>query len=474
MSISGTRILVIGANYAPEPTGNAPYTSALSRALVARGARVRVVTTYPHYPQWRVRVGDRGWARRERIDGVDVLRLRHYVPRSPTSARRLLAELSFGVRSAAVRWPDADVVLLVSPSLFAAAVAMLRLRAGRALAPRRARRTALPGAVLWTQDLYSLGVAETGTASGLAARAVSAVERFTARGADGVVAIHESFARHLRESLGVDAAALRVVRNWTHLADDVEPAERPAVRAAHGWAQDETVVLHAGNQGVKQGLENVVEAARRADAQGAAVRFVLLGDGSRRAALEAAGAGVRSLQFLDPLPDTQFRAALRAADVLLVNELAGLAEMSVPSKLTSYFHAARPVLAASSERSTTAVELRASGGGVRVDPEDPQALLDAALVLAADPARRDRLGAAGRRYRDERLTEGAAVDAFAAVLAATARRPVPEPRTSAVATDATATAALATATTTATAGTGARGTARAADGAPRAPDVART
>ncbi|MGM7423079.1 glycosyltransferase [Cellulosimicrobium sp. CpK407] len=459
MSISGMRVLVIGANYAPEPTGNAPYTSALSRALAARGARVSVLTTFPHYPEWRVRAGYRGWSRRERVDGVEVLRLRHYVPRSPSSVRRLLAELSFGVRSATTRWPDADVVLLVSPSLFAAAVAMLRLRTGRA---RRAARADAPGVVLWTQDLYSLGVSETGAASGRVARLVGAVERCVARGADAVVAIHERFARHLGESLRVDAAALRVVRNWTHLAHDAVLPDRATVRAAHGWGDDETVVLHAGNQGVKQGLENVVEAARLADAQGARVRFVLLGDGSRRAALESAGRGVLRLQFVDPLPDAEFRAALAASDVLLVNELAGLAEMSVPSKLTSYFDAARPVLAASSEGSTTAAELRASGGGVRVDPQDPQALVDAVRALAADPGRRDRLGSAGRRYRDETLTEDAAVDAFATVLQQHARRPRgTRARTT-------------TAGTTTTPGATATAGVVPPDGAARVPGVART
>ena len=37
------------------------------------------------------------------------------------------------------------------------------------------------------------------------------------------------------------------------------------------------IALHAGNMGVKQGLENVVEAARQADATRSPVRFVLLG-----------------------------------------------------------------------------------------------------------------------------------------------------------------------------------------------------
>jgi len=394
---------VVGANYSPEPTGNAPYTSALSRALVARGVDVNVITTFPHYPEWRIRDDYEGWSQREAIDGVDVLRLRHYVPRRPTPVRRLLAELSFGVRSASVRWPDADVVLLVSPSLFSAAVASVRLAA--------TRRRSVPGVVLWTQDLYSLGVTETGAATGRLAQAVRQVESWVVRRADGVVAIHDRFARHLRDVLGADAEAVRTVRNWTHLRP-TSGLDTAGARRELGWPDGETVVLHAGNQGAKQGLRNVVEAARVADARGAAVRFVLLGDGSQRRELEAAAEGIRSIQFVDPLPDDRFPAALAAADVLLVNELAGLAEMSVPSKLTSYFDAGRPVLAATSEGSTTAHELDLSGAGVRVDAEDPEALLAGVLELAGDPERRRELGTAGLRYRRHVLSEEAAVDRF--------------------------------------------------------------
>ena len=403
------RVLVVGANYAPEPSGNAPYTAALARRLAARGHDVEVVTTHPHYPEWRVRDGYGAWSSRETLDGVRVRRLRHYVPRVPTPGRRLAAETSFGLRSAAVRWPASDVVLLVSPSLFAAAAALARARLGR-LAGRRRR------VVLWTQDLYSLGVEETGTATGTAARAVRAVERAVARGSDAVVAIHDRFAAHLVHVLGVPAERVTTVRNWTHLADRA-PTDRAAARRALGWRDDEVVVLHAGNQGAKQGLENVVEAGRVVDRRGVPVRFVLLGDGSRRRDLEAAAAGVRSVEFVDPLPDDAFVAALAAADVLLVNELAGLSQMSVPSKLTSYFDAGRPVLAATAAGSTTAEELAASGAGLRVDPQDPEALVDGALRIASDAAAADRLGEAGRRYRRTVLSEDAAVERFESWLA---------------------------------------------------------
>lgn len=408
-------LLVLGANYSPESTGNAPYTTALSRALHRLGVGVRVITTFPHYPEWRIHDGHRGWSSRGKVDEVPVLRLRHFVPRRPTNLRRLLAELSFGGRLALTRWPDAAVVLLVSPSMFSSAVAMARLRASSLLGRRN------PGTVVWAQDLYSRGLEETATAPGTVARLVAEVESWLFRRADRVVTIHERFRQVVVDRLRVSPDRTVVIRNWTHLAP-AGPIDVPAARARFGWQPDETVVLHAGNQGVKQGLENVVAAARVAAEQGSRVRFVLLGDGSQRRRLEELNGDNTALQFIDPLPDDGFAAALRAADVLLVNELPGMAEMSLPSKLTSYFDAGRPIVAATSDGSATAAELERSGGGVRVDPARPDELVKAAESLAADAEARRSMGESGRRYRHVSLSEDEAVSAMLACLEGVAGR----------------------------------------------------
>ena len=159
--------------------------------------------------------------------------------------------------------------------------------------------------------------------------------------ADGIAVVHPRFAGPLAD-LGVDPARITTIPNWSHIA--APTGDRRAVRRELGWRDDELVALHAGNMGVKQGLENVVEAARTADAVGAPVRFVLLGTGNQRARLEELGAGIARLELRDPLPDDRFPDALAAADVLVVNEAPTVAEMSAPSKLTSYFAAGRPVV----------------------------------------------------------------------------------------------------------------------------------
>lgn len=179
-----------------------------------------------------------------------------------------------------------------------------------------------------------------------------------------------------------------------------------------GWGPDDFVVLHAGNMGMKQGLENVVNAALVAEQKGSNVRFVLMGDGHQRSTLEAAAEGLIKLSFVDSLPDEEFQLALTAADALLVNELPGVRDMSVPSKLTSYFNAGVPVIAATDEGSVTSVEVEASGGGIRVPAGDPYALVDSAEALADDHAHARNLGLQGLRFRLDTLAEATSINQY--------------------------------------------------------------
>ena len=394
----GLRITILGLNYSPEPSGNAPYTTSLAEGLVAAGHTVHVVTGYPHYPEWDLKSGYSGWNQSEDINGVPVKRLRHHVPRNPTALGRMHMELSFGLRLIFARWNKPDVVLVVSPALFSCALAILRVR----MRPNR------PAVGIWIQDLYSRGVVETGTGGGGLARFATAVESRILCSVDGVAAIHERFKRHMVNALGVPAGRVEVIRNWTHLPASPTSGIQE-IRATLGWDSRDIIVLHAGNMGKKQGLENVIEAARIADARGSAVRFVLMGDGNQRKHLESLARGVERISFVDSLPDLDFQCALAAADVLLVNELPGVKDMAVPSKLTSYFNAGVPVIAATDEGSVTAFEIENSGGGVRVDAADPLSLVETAEALNREPSVRAKLAENALRFRHETLSEAVAV-----------------------------------------------------------------
>lgn len=390
-------------NYEPDNTGIAVYTTGLAKGLATRGLMVTVVSAAPHYPAWRTAPRSE-WASDEVSDGVHVLRFQSYVPCRPTLTRRALFELLYGVRfvsSLAVRRElrASDSLVLVTPALLTSAIVRLWLSTCRAR----------PRILLWVQDRYGPGLREVGGRAGVASRVIGAVEGALARACDQIVVIHDRWRRVVSKDLGVDQARVATVRNWTHIVPHPK-VDFLAVRRSFGWGNpdEEAVVLHAGNMGAKQGLENVVAAARYAQENRLPLRFVLLGDGSRRKQLEVEARGCANLQFVRPLPDDEYLAVLGAADVLLVNEIPGLAETAVPSKLTSYFATGRPILAATEETSVTAEEIRASGAGCIVNPGEPEALANGAMKLFHKRVDSH----AGPRYVECCLSEDTALSRF--------------------------------------------------------------
>lgn len=402
--IAGSRILLVTINYAPEHTGIGPYATEVAEHLAAGGAHVRVLAGVPHYPQWRVEAPYRRLRRRERRAGVELVRLRHYVPRRQTALRRAAYEATFLAHASVTdRSFRPDVVLAMIPSL-----------GGAVAATRAAHRHGVPS-VMMVQDLMGAAAAQSGIAGGgRVAGLAGGIEGYVLRRAAAVGVVHDTF-RSRVEALGAVAGRVAVVPNWTRIARPA--ADVAAVRARMGWPDGELVLLHAGNMGFKQSLETVVEAGRLAAAGNRRLRMVLMGDGNQRAELQRAGAGLPTVEFREPVDEADFADVLAAADVLLLTQRGSVQDMSMPSKLTSYLQSGRPVLAAVAAGSAAGTEVERSRAGVLVPPDDPAALLAAAVRLGDDPALRAELGARGPAFVAANLSRGAGLARVAALVA---------------------------------------------------------
>jgi glycosyltransferase involved in cell wall biosynthesis len=176
-------------------------------------------------------------------------------------------------------------------------------------------------------------------------------------------------------------------------------------------------VLHAGNIGRKQGLELIAEYAAEALRRAANLRFVVLGDGSQRRLLEQRVGQLPNVELRRPVPEAALANMLAAADVLFVHERPTLREMSLPSKLTSYFQAGRPVVAAVAPDGITAEEVRRSGGGIVVPSGHVDEVVCCLDQLTSDTRRAEELGAAGRAYARSAYSREAAARRLDAVIA---------------------------------------------------------
>ncbi len=377
------RLLIFGINYAPEETGIAVNTTGIAEGLAQAGWDVTAITGIPHYPAWR----------RGRVPAADprepvrVIHRAHYVPRRPSTARRAVYEGSWlaSCLPELTRRREVDLVLGVVPSL-----------SGGVLAALAARRCGVPY-VLMFQDLMGRAAEQSrfkGARS--VSRAVSKMELQLARHAARVAVVADGFRPYLIGG-GVPPERIGRVRNPVRM--DPPNRERRKTRESLRWQPDEFIVLHSGNMGFKQALENVIRVAELARREHQ-IRFVLQGDGNQRERLERLSAqrGLTNVSFLPLAPAGEFPNIVAAADLLLVNQGRDVRDMSLPAKITCYFAVGLPVLAAVAADSETGREVSFSEGGIVVEPEKPEALLEAIRCLAADRGRRERLGAAGRRF----------------------------------------------------------------------------
>ena len=400
------KVLVSTSYYWPEEAGSAPYLTGLAEHLSSEGHEVVVATGFAHYPDWRSGANGK-LAATETQNGVRIVRRWHYVPHSQSAAQRALYELSlvgFGATTLLRRWRP-DVVVGTCPSL-----------AGGVLAAAAARRYRVPYGIVF-QDLMGRAAEQSGVSGGArVAGLVKAGELRVARGAKAVGIIAETFRTYLEEG-GVRPERIWRLRNWTHR---VEPGEaRTSTRERHGWADDAFVCLHGGNMGQKQGLDNLLDTAALLNGN---VRVALVGDGNDRERLErnARARGLTNVDFIGMQAPGQWEAMLEAADLLIVNQRASLTDMSLPSKLTSYFAAGRPVVTAASKESETADEMEAARAGIVVAPDDPAAMRDAIYALKDDPERAGRCAVNAKAYAESTLSSSAALaeyDRFIAFLA---------------------------------------------------------
>lgn len=409
------RLLVVGINYSPEPTGSGPYTAGLAEMAVESGYQVQVLTGVPHYPSWEVPASYR-WRFRtdERVAGVPVRRLRHFVPERQSALTRAAWEATFLGQALTSRLPwRPDLIVASTPSL-----------SGAVYGAVLARRLRVPYGVV-VQDVVGAGLqgGVLGGASRLAGR-VAAVERWALASAAEVAVVSPRFLPAMT-AYGIAPERIRVMPNWSRISRAT--VSRDEARARLGWSANEFVVAHTGNMGLKQDLHTVVDAGRLASGR-PDLRFLLVGDGNQREAIAAYADGLPNVELVPPVDEATYPLVLAAADVLLVSERASTGDMSLPSKLTSYLAAGRPVLAAVAPDGACASELAKTGGAASVvPPGDAAALLREVLALRTDEAKRLRMGSRASAYALAELGRDAAARNVATFLRCLRRKSVVRP-----------------------------------------------
>jgi glycosyltransferase involved in cell wall biosynthesis len=347
---------------------------------------------------------------RERIDGVEVIRLWTYITANEGFLRRTLDYVSFMVSAilATPFLPRPDVIVSTSPQFFTPCAAYVVSRLKR-------RPWVFELRDLWPDSIVAVGaMKET-----LLIRALRKLEYFLYRKATRIVSVTQSF-REILSKNGIDLGKIEVVPNGADL-EAYRPGERSEMLAQKFGCKGKFVAAYVGTIGLAHGLGTLLDAAEQLRER-EDIAFILVGAGAEEKALMAE-AGRRSLDnvhFAGSVSKVEVRDYWRFCDVALVLlRDSPLFRHVLPSKIFEAMSTERPIILGVKGESEGV--LKEAKAGIPIPPEDSRALAEAILQLANNREQRVAMGKAGREFVISRFNRDVLATRMLAVLDQAAR-----------------------------------------------------
>jgi len=384
------RITFLCQYFPPEMGAPSARTFEHARHWASLGHDVTVITGFPNHPTGVIRPEYRGsFVKRERVEGIDLLRAWVYVAANKGFTKRVLNFLSFFFSSVTLgglmtRRPD--VVVGTSPQFFCAVAAYCLSVIKRAPFVFEVRD-------IWPQSAVELGALK----NRLLIRLLETIENRLYQRAALIVPVAES-TQHYLISKGVPAEKIRIVPNG------VDAKYLSSARAAPDRLREELglegkfIVSYIGTHGMSHALEVVLQAAKKLE-RDPEIHFLFVGEGAEKESLKRLAAELQldNTTFINQQTRERLLSFYCASDLSVVPlKRLPIFKKVLPSKLFELMGVGCPVIC--SVEGEAAALVTTAEAGVCIEPENVDALVEAVIRLRGDRELRDRMSGNGRSF----------------------------------------------------------------------------
>jgi colanic acid biosynthesis glycosyl transferase WcaI len=382
------RILFLSHYYTPEVNAPASRLSEHAQFWKEAGCEVTVVTCAPNHPNGVLYPGYRNRAfSREKVAGIDVVRLWTFLAANEGFLPRILNYMSYLVSVLFWRWrlPIADIVISTSPQFFCGLSGWLF--------QSRRRPWVLEIRDLWPESIVAVGAMKSSSII----RFLERLERWAYRRADLIVSVTDSFVDHIKPL--ASGTPISVLKNGVALAayTGAHDHEADTFRTSHDL-NEKFLAAYVGTIGMAHGLQTILDAAEITKSRPDIV-FLLVGDGAdmKNIEQERQRRNLTNVKCIGRQPKEAMPVIWHAADAALVLlKPSDTFKKVIPSKMFEAMAAQRPIVLGVEGEALDL--LQQSRGGIGISPGDATQLATEVIKLADDRGLADALGRNGREF----------------------------------------------------------------------------
>ena len=370
------RIALIADVFPPLRSSGAIQLRDLSHELVRQGHHLTVMIPASDIEQpWLL----------EKLGDVEVLRLKSLRTKDMSYARRTVAEflMPFAMRRNLRKSPLADVrwegVIWYAPTIFLGPI-VNTLKKASGCPSYLIIRDIFPE---WAVDMGLLG-------RGLPYRFLKAVERYQYSVADVIGVQTPANVPYFSRAGLRPEQRVEVLQNWLAQAANTGCSISVANTALAG----RTVFVYAGNMGVAQGMDIVLNLAERLrERRDIGFTFVGRGSDAKRLRDDAKSRGLGNVLFYDEIDPTEIAGLYAQCHVGIVALDPRHKTHNIPGKFLSYMQSGLPVLASINPGNDLVNMIRQEGVGEVCTDQSVETLERQALALVLEIAGNSRIRA---------------------------------------------------------------------------------
>lgn len=228
---------------------------------------------------------------------------------------------------------------------------------------------------IFPDSLVTTGITKKGS---LIWKIGSLIEKKTYGLNDKIIVISDNFKNNLRNK-GIDLKKIELISNWIDI-DKIRPITRAKNRLIKelGIDSNSYIIVYAGNFGISQGVEVIIEAAKILK-NNREIVFVLFGSGSEyeRIKKDIEFEKLNNIIIKPLLPQERVSEVYSLGDVALIVCKPGVGSSGLPSKVWSIMACNIPIISSFDLDSELVDTITKVEAGVCVEPGKPELLATA-------------------------------------------------------------------------------------------------